>query len=140
MLCRYGGEEFVILMPRMPLDKAVERAESRRCKIADIRVVFGNFKLSFTASAGAALPDHGKMPDERPMPPIRRWRQNSGRNRVVAYCRRSLELSPPQPRHRRRRNPRNCRRCRHLRRHSRCGWRSSQCPSPPWRAAMQSSW
>jgi diguanylate cyclase (GGDEF)-like protein/PAS domain S-box-containing protein len=93
VLCRYGGEEFVILMPRMPLDKAVERAESWRCKIADIRVAFGNFKLSFTASAGvAAYPDHGKMPDEltHAADTALYGAKNSGRNRVVAY-------SPAQP-------------------------------------------
>ncbi len=93
VLCRYGGEEFVILMPRMPLDKAVERAESWRCKIADIRVAFGNFKLSFTASAGvAAYPDHGKMPDELTYAADTALygAKNSGRNRVVAY-------SPAQP-------------------------------------------
>ncbi len=88
VLCRYGGEEFVILMPRMPLDKAVERAESWRCKIADIRVSFGNFKLSFTASAGvAAYPDHGKMPDEltHAADTALYVAKNSGRNRVVEY-------------------------------------------------------
>lgn len=88
VLCRYGGEEFVILMPRMPLDKAVERAESWRCKIADIRVAFGNFKLSFTASAGvAAYPDHGKMPDEltHAADTALYVAKNSGRNRVVEY-------------------------------------------------------
>lgn len=65
VLCRYGGEEFVILMPRMPLEKAAVRAENWRRTIAGIRVPFGNFALSFTASAGvSAYPDHGKTPDE----------------------------------------------------------------------------
>ncbi|MDE2439981.1 MAG: GGDEF domain-containing protein, partial [Betaproteobacteria bacterium] len=88
VLCRYGGEEFVILMPRMPLAKAVERAESWRHKIEDIRVSFGNFKLSFTASAGvAAYPDHGKMPDEltHAADTALYIAKNSGRNRVVEY-------------------------------------------------------
>lgn len=65
VLCRFGGEEFVILMPRMPLEKAAVRAENWRRTIAGIRVPFGNFSLSFTASAGvSAYPDHGKTPDE----------------------------------------------------------------------------
>ena len=86
VLCRYGGEEFVILMPRMPLSIAAERAERWRSKIAEIRVTFGNFELSFTASAGvAAYPDHGKMPDELTHAADQALyvAKNEGRNRVV---------------------------------------------------------
>src|SRR5574343_1630209 len=86
VLCRYGGEEFVILMPRMPLATAAERAECWRSKIAEIRVSFGNFELSFTASAGvAAYPDHGKMPDELTHAADQALyvAKNEGRNRVV---------------------------------------------------------
>ena len=86
VLCRYGGEEFVILMPRMPLAIAAERAECWRSKIAEIRVTFGNFELSFTASAGvAAYPDHGKMPDELTHAADQALyvAKNEGRNRVV---------------------------------------------------------
>lgn len=88
VLCRYGGEEFVILMPRMPLAKAFERAESWRRTIEAIRVSFGNFELSFTASAGvAAYPDHGKMPDEltHAADTALYIAKNTGRNRVVEY-------------------------------------------------------
>jgi diguanylate cyclase (GGDEF)-like protein len=88
VLCRYGGEEFVILMPRMPLGRAVERAESWRQKIAQISVRFGNFNLAFTASAGvAAYPDHGKMPDEltHAADTALYVAKNRGRNRVVEY-------------------------------------------------------
>jgi len=88
VLCRYGGEEFVVLMPRMPLAIAAERAELWRSKIAEIRVNFGNFELSFTASAGvSAYPDHGKMPDELTQAADQALysAKNAGRNRVVVY-------------------------------------------------------
>jgi diguanylate cyclase (GGDEF)-like protein/PAS domain S-box-containing protein len=88
VLCRYGGEEFVILMPHMSLAKAAERAEGWRQKIAEIRVPFGNFELTFTTSAGvAAYPDHGKMPDElAQMADLALYLAKSeGRNRVVVY-------------------------------------------------------
>ena len=88
VLCRYGGEEFVILMPRMPLDKAVERAEGWRRQIAGICITFGNFKITFTASAGvAAYPDHGKTPDEltHAADTALYVAKNIGRNRVVEY-------------------------------------------------------
>ncbi len=88
VLCRYGGEEFVILMPRMALATALERAEAWRQRIADIRIQFGNFALSFTASAGvAAYPDHGKTPDELAQAADEALyaAKREGRNRVVAY-------------------------------------------------------
>ncbi len=86
VLCRYGGEEFVILMPRMPLAKAAERAENWRRQVAGIRIPFGNYELSFTASAGvAAYPDHGAMPDEltHAADMALYVAKNEGRNRVV---------------------------------------------------------
>lgn len=86
VLCRYGGEEFVILMPNMPLSIAAERAENWRKKIANIRVQFGDFILTFTTSAGvAAYPDHGKTPDELTQAAdIALYRaKNEGRDRVV---------------------------------------------------------
>ena len=92
VLCRYGGEEFVILMPRMPLDRAAERAENWRRTIASIRVPFGNFSLSFTASAGvSAYPDHGKTPDEltHAADLALYVAKDQGRDRVVVY-------SPPE--------------------------------------------
>lgn len=86
ILCRYGGEEFIILMPRMPLSIAAERAERWRLKIEAIRIVFGNFELSFTASAGVAgYPDHGKTPDQLTHAADQALYQakQGGRNRIV---------------------------------------------------------
>ncbi len=88
VLCRYGGEEFIILMPHMPLATAAERAEAWRQKIADIRVPFGKFELTFTTSAGvAAYPDHGKTPDELSQSAdlALYLAKNAGRNRVVVF-------------------------------------------------------
>lgn len=88
VLCRYGGEEFVILMPRMPLTVAAERAERWRISIAQIRVSFGSFELGFTASAGvAAYPDHARMPDDlmQCADLALYMAKNEGRNRVVVY-------------------------------------------------------
>ena len=88
VLCRYGGEEFVILMPRMPLAVAAERAERWRTTIAGIRVRFGNFELAFTTSAGvAAYPEHGKLPDELTQAAdlALYLAKHEGRNRVVVY-------------------------------------------------------
>ena len=86
VLCRYGGEEFVVLLPRMSLELAAQRAERWRQRIAEIRVPFGNVELSFTASAGvAAYPGHGKLPDEltRAADLALYQAKAEGRNRVV---------------------------------------------------------
>jgi diguanylate cyclase (GGDEF)-like protein len=88
VLCRYGGEEFVILMPRMPLSVAAERAERWRLAIGEIRVSFGDFKLNFTASAGvAAYPDHARTPDDlmQCADLALYMAKNEGRNRIVVF-------------------------------------------------------
>lgn len=89
VLCRYGGEEFVVLMPRMPLAVAAERATAWLRTIADIRVPFGNAELKFTSSAGvAAYPEHGKMGDELTQAAdlALYLAKHEGRNRVEVYA------------------------------------------------------
>lgn len=63
--CRYGGEEFLILLPNMPLEAAVQRAEAWRAAVERLSIAHGDFRLAFTISLGvSAYPDHGKTPDE----------------------------------------------------------------------------
>ena len=63
--CRYGGEEFLVLLPRMPLEIAFERAEEWRRTFQATRVPFGDFQLAATLSCGlSAYPDHARTPDE----------------------------------------------------------------------------
>ncbi|MBI4987795.1 MAG: diguanylate cyclase [Rhodocyclales bacterium] len=63
--CRYGGEEFLVLLPRMPLDVALERAEDWRKTLQATRVPFGDFQLEATISCGlSAYPDHARTPDD----------------------------------------------------------------------------
>ncbi|MHB8302746.1 MAG: sensor domain-containing diguanylate cyclase [Acidobacteriaceae bacterium] len=42
IVCRYGGEGFVIIMPDMTLDIALERAERLRQQVEQMRVRYGN--------------------------------------------------------------------------------------------------
>lgn len=93
ILCRYGGEEFVVLMPRMPLSVAADRAERWRLKIADVSVRFGSFDLKVTTSLGvSSYPDHGRTPDELTQfaDMALYMAKNEGRNRVMVY-------TPPLP-------------------------------------------
>ena len=63
--CRYGGEEFLVLLPRMPLEVALERAEAWRKTLQATRVPFGDFHLETTISCGlAAYPEHARTHDE----------------------------------------------------------------------------
>lgn len=56
---RYGGEEFVVALPRMGRESALARAEKWRAEIMQMQVRHGDFNISFTISAGvAAYPDH----------------------------------------------------------------------------------
>jgi len=59
--CRYGGEEFLILLPDMPIEKACKRTEHLREALAASSVVYGGFPIHVTASFGiAAYPHHGR--------------------------------------------------------------------------------
>ncbi len=58
--CRYGGEEFLLLLPGMELAAAREKAEHWRRSFAQARIAFGEFSLQATLSIGiASYPGHG---------------------------------------------------------------------------------
>ena len=54
VICRYGGEEFVVLLPKTPVDKAMKLAERLRRKIAKIVIPLPEHDLQFTVSIGVA--------------------------------------------------------------------------------------
>jgi diguanylate cyclase (GGDEF)-like protein len=51
---RYGGEEFLIVMPGLTLDLAIERAETLRMLIGSIPFFIEQGPINLTASIGAA--------------------------------------------------------------------------------------
>lgn len=53
-VCRYGGEEFVIIFPQTQLKNAVQRLEAAREKISHIPFKFKNDDIRITVSIGVA--------------------------------------------------------------------------------------
>ena len=59
--CRYGGEEFLLILPNAPLPIARQRAEELRQAISALELRHEQQVLRITVSCGvAALPTHGK--------------------------------------------------------------------------------
>lgn len=50
--CRYGGEEFAVILPDTPLPQALQLAERLRSNIADMRVPWKRMKMAITVSIG----------------------------------------------------------------------------------------
>lgn len=89
MICRYGGEEFVAIMPGMTADQALDRVEFWRKQLEETRVPFGHFNIGITLSAGIAVfPAHGENPEQllkRADAMMYRSKQD-GRNRISVFA------------------------------------------------------
>jgi diguanylate cyclase (GGDEF)-like protein len=88
IVCRYGGEEFVIVMPGASLQIAYERAELIRYKFEQMYIPYEGEFLHATISLGvAAYPVHGTDAEDALIRADRALYQakQAGRNRVVAY-------------------------------------------------------
>src|SRR4029453_2126848 len=84
--CRYGGEEFVVVLPGAPCETAVQRAEGWRAAIQDLRVPHEGTVLTVTISMGVAgFPTHATLGDDllRSADIALYEAKRRGRNRVV---------------------------------------------------------
>ncbi len=88
VVCRYGGEEFTMILPGATLEQTRKRAEQIRASIERLAIRHGNDTVgAITMSFGiATFPDHGQTPrpvvkaaDEALM-----QAKEAGRNRVIA--------------------------------------------------------
>jgi len=63
--CRYGGEEFIVVLPRMPLSIAAKRAEEWRHAFEQEIVAYCGAEIRTTMSIGlATCPDHAGSAEE----------------------------------------------------------------------------
>jgi diguanylate cyclase (GGDEF)-like protein/PAS domain S-box-containing protein len=85
--CRYGGEEFALILPEMTLEGAVDRAEKLRREIEGVSAEVGGLRVGpVTASFGVAcFPAHGSSGEAlfRAADKALYEAKSGGRNRVV---------------------------------------------------------
>ncbi|MBN2547901.1 MAG: GGDEF domain-containing protein [Anaerolineales bacterium] len=84
--CRYGGEEFLVIMPGATLEVAARRAEALRLVFQELQVEYMNQSISATLSLGvSAFPTHGRSEAELLSKADKALyaAKNSGRNQVV---------------------------------------------------------
>ena len=85
--CRYGGDEFVLVLPEASLDVTRERAEYLRIEARRLQEEYNSQRVkSFTISLGVAIyPDHGSTGDEvlRSADKALYRAKSEGRDRVV---------------------------------------------------------
>lgn len=86
--CRYGGEEFVLVMPNICIESTSKRARDLHQNIEKMNIAYGRFHLSVTTSMGiACYPAHGTTKEEllRAADKALYRSKHSGRNCVSVY-------------------------------------------------------
>lgn len=95
IVCRYGGEEFALVLPEASLESVRRRAEEIQAAIGRLDLKFGDVPLGrITASLGVALfPDNADGPDDVLHAADRALyaAKNAGRDRTVISTARPLE-------------------------------------------------
>tara|TARA_R110000772_G_scaffold38750_2_gene91231 strand:+ start:2685 stop:3812 length:1128 start_codon:yes stop_codon:yes gene_type:complete len=90
IICRYGGDEFVALLPQLPVNKAMETAERLRSAIENTSFDVDGQRITTTVSIGVATyPDEVRVADElmERADESLYESKNAGRNKVISYSR-----------------------------------------------------
>lgn len=86
--CRYGGEEFTVMMPGASLEKTLERANFLLQQIHEMEMEYDGARIKVTASMGVAVfPKHGSNGEEALINADNALytAKALGRNQVVVY-------------------------------------------------------
>jgi len=100
--CRFGGEEFTVVLPEADLDTARQRAEILREAVRELRLVHDGKSLgAVTLSVGVAcFPEHGRRREHllQAADAALYAAKDAGRNQVVVSSAKTLKLveSPQQ--------------------------------------------
>lgn len=88
IVCRYGGEEFLLVLPKMPLDIARERGEQLLKLFDGTTISFGDLRIHVTTSIGiAGAPLHSESAEGliRCADEALYLAKHRGRNQVVVF-------------------------------------------------------
>jgi diguanylate cyclase (GGDEF)-like protein len=86
--CRYGGEEFVVVLPNITLETAYARAEDLRKSLHLLSVPYEEHNLSVTISMGiACFPENGQTRDAilRAADQAMYAAKEAGRDHILSY-------------------------------------------------------
>lgn len=99
--CRFGGEEFIIVLPEAGRNTALQRAEELRIEVEKLRLSYDGKSLgTFTISLGVAVyPEHSLEKNElvRLADTALYAAKRQGRNRVVMTGEESSGTAPLEP-------------------------------------------
>lgn len=94
--CRFGGEEFVVVMPNIDIDVAHKRAEDLRVRLNSLNIPYEQFCLNTTVSIGiACYPSNGDERESllRAADRAMYAAKKAGRNHILTYD--ALEAEQP---------------------------------------------
>lgn len=96
IICRYGGDEFVALLPQLPSERAMETAERLRSAIENTSFDVDGQRITTTVSIGiATYPDEVSIAEEllEKADETLYESKKSGRNIVISYA----KIKPEEP-------------------------------------------
>lgn len=89
LACRYGGEEFALVLPEISREDAIERCETLRLSVSRLQIRYGGQPLGpVSISLGLAwFPDDGEQPDTllHAADTALYQAKHAGRNRLCIY-------------------------------------------------------
>lgn len=88
IVCRYGDQQFVVVLTDAPIQVTFKRANSWRLAFGDTRIIYREHKLQATLSAGiVAFPKHGTTVDDllRTIEKALGEAKTTGGNRAVVW-------------------------------------------------------